>query len=42
MVELRHIESYLVIQQVRYEDIMEYHINVTKEIKEFMIPKLTL
>ena len=40
--ELRHIESYLAIQQVRYEDIMEYHIDVAEDIKEFMIPKLTL
>lgn len=40
--EIRHTESYLEIQQVRYRDILGYSITLPKELEEFMIPKLTL
>ncbi len=37
-----HIESYLKIQQFRYQDILEYEINIEEEIYPCIIPKLTL
>lgn len=40
--EESHIESYLQIQRFRYEDIMEYEIDICPEIYDFLIPKLTL
>ncbi len=40
--ELKHIRSYLEIQQVRYQDILEYVIDVPEELYGYMIPKLTL
>lgn len=40
--ELVHIRSYLEIQQVRYQDILEYEINVPEELYKYMIPKITL
>lgn len=40
--ELRHVRSYLEIQQVRYQDILEYEIDVPKELDEFIIPKITI
>lgn len=40
--EESHIESYLKIQKFRYEDIMEYEIDISKDIYEYQIPKLTL
>jgi len=40
--EERHIRSYLEIQQVRYQDILAYEINFSEEIKDVMIPKITL
>lgn len=40
--ERSHIESYLKIQGFRYQDIMEYEIDMEKEISECMIPKLLL
>lgn len=40
--ERRHISSYLEIQEVRYRDILEYEIDMDREIYGFMIPKLTL
>ena len=40
--ERSHIESYLKIQGFRYQDIMEYEIEMEKEISECMIPKLLL
>ena len=40
--EKSHIESYLKIQQFRYQDIMNYEIDIAGELEEFMIPKLTL
>lgn len=40
--EIRHVSSYLQIQQVRYQDILEYEISLPDEIKDFQIPKITL
>ncbi|MDD2978425.1 MAG: sensor histidine kinase [Hespellia sp.] len=40
--EKHHIESYLKIQQFRYQDIMDYRIDIDKEILDYKIPKLTL
>lgn len=40
--EIRHISSYLQIQQVRYQDILDYEISLPEEIKNFQIPKITL
>lgn len=40
--EKSHIESYLKIQQFRYQDIMNYQIDIADELEEFVIPKLTL
>ena len=40
--ELQHVRSYLEIQQVRYQDILQYEINVPKELEIHMIPKITI
>lgn len=40
--EKLHIESYLAIQQFRYQDIMEYEISFSDEILEYEMLKLTL
>lgn len=40
--EIRHVSSYLQIQQVRYQDILDYEISLTGEIDDFQIPKITL
>lgn len=40
--ELTHISSYLKIQQVRYQDILEYDINIEEELYRYHIPKITL
>ena len=40
--EEQHVRSYLQIQQVRYKDILEYKIDIDKELAECEIPKLTL
>jgi len=40
--EERHVRSYLEIQQVRYQDILEYEINVPHSLKAVIIPKITL
>jgi len=40
--EERHIRSYLQIQQVRYQDILEYEINIKNELLNVIIPKITL
>lgn len=40
--EKRHVDSYLRIQQFRYQDIMDYKIEIDKEILDYTIPKLTL
>ena len=40
--ELRHARSYLEIQQVRYQDILDYEIDVPAELYPYRIPKITL
>lgn len=40
--ELQHVRSYLEIQQVRYQDIMKYEINVPEELDKYLIPKITI
>ncbi len=40
--ELLHVRSYLEIQQVRYQDIMEFEIVVPEELYSCLIPKITL
>jgi len=40
--ELQHINSYLKIQKVRYQDILEYDIQVPKDLNDYLIPKITL
>lgn len=40
--ELQHVRSYLEIQQVRYQDILQYEIHVPAELYQYMIPKITI
>lgn len=40
--ELQHVNSYLEIQQMRYQDILEYEIHVPKELNRYLIPKITI
>ena len=40
--ETLHITCYLKIQQVRYQDIMDYEINIPEELGKCLIPKITL
>ncbi len=40
--EERHVHSYLQIQQVRYQDILEYEINIPEEFLETVLPKITI
>ncbi|MCR5357594.1 MAG: sensor histidine kinase [Lachnospiraceae bacterium] len=40
--EIKHVSSYLEIQQVRYQDILTYSIDVPEEIYLSRIPKITL
>lgn len=40
--ELQHVRSYLEIQQVRYQDILEYEICVPEELNLYLIPKITI
>lgn len=40
--ELHHVRSYLEIQQVRYQDILEYEIQVSEEFNKYLIPKITI
>lgn len=40
--ELNHVRSYLEIQQVRYQDILEYEIHVPEELNKYLIPKITI
>ncbi len=40
--EVRHISSYLQIQQVRYQDILDYEIWISEDIESYLIPKITL
>ena len=40
--ELQHVKSYLEIQQIRYQDILEYEIDVPNELFSYHIPKITI
>lgn len=40
--ELQHVRSYLEIQQVRYQDILEYDIQVEEGLYRYLIPKITI
>lgn len=40
--EIAHTRSYLDIQKVRYQDIMEYQITLPEQLRDVKIPKLTL
>ncbi len=40
--EESHIRSYLKIQKIRYEDVLDYEINIAKEIKEKIVLKMIL
>ncbi len=40
--EERHVRSYLQIQHARYQDIMEYTVDIDPMLQKVMIPKLTL
>lgn len=40
--ELQHVRSYLEIQQVRYQDILEYELQVPETLHNYLIPKITL
>lgn len=40
--ELLHAKSYLEIQQFRYQDILEYEIDVPEQFGEYTIPKITI
>ena len=40
--ELQHVRSYLEIQQMRYQDILRYEINVPRELEKYLIPKITI
>ncbi|QSF46270.1 sensor histidine kinase [Paenibacillus tianjinensis] len=40
--ELAHAQSYLIIQQMRYRDILEYQIQVEPELEEYPILNMTL
>jgi len=40
--EITHVRSYLEIQQVRYQDILNYEILIPEEFYNFMIPKITV
>ncbi len=40
--ELMHVRSYLEIQQVRYQDILEYELQIPEELMEYQIPKITI
>lgn len=40
--EIMHTNSYLDIQKVRYQDILEYSIDIPEELKGVKVPKLTI
>jgi len=40
--EIKHVTSYLKIQKVRYEDMMEYEVNMQNEAEDLFIPKIIL
>ena len=40
--EMLHVTSYLQIQQVRYQDILSYDIDMPEELEKYSIPKITV
>ncbi len=40
--ELQHVRSYLEIQRVRYQDILNFEISVPEELGKYYIPKITI
>ncbi len=40
--ELQHVRSYLEIQQIRYQDILQYEIEVDEALNAYAIPKITI
>lgn len=40
--DVGHVRSYLEIQQVRYQDILDYEIDIPEEINMYLIPKITI
>ncbi|MBQ7464223.1 MAG: sensor histidine kinase [Lachnospiraceae bacterium] len=40
--EMKHVISYLQIQQVRYQDILSYSVDVPEELYDCLIPKITI
>lgn len=40
--ELRHVNSYLGIQRVRYQDILSYSVEIPEALYEYTIPKITI
>ena len=40
--DIGHVRSYLEIQQVRYQDILDYEITVPEEVYPYLIPKITI
>jgi len=40
--EIEHIRSYLIIQRIRYRDILKYDIEIDSELNQYKILKLTL
>ncbi len=40
--DLQHVRSYLEIQQIRYQDILTYSIDVPESIYSYLIPKITI
>lgn len=40
--EMKHVKSYLEIQQVRYQDLLSYEINVPESLEGYWIPKITI
>ena len=40
--DLQHVRSYLEIQQIRYQDILSYEIDVPETIFDYQIPKITI
>ena len=40
--EMNHVRSYLEIQQIRYQDILDYEIRLPETLYDYKIPKLTV
>ncbi|MCR5656380.1 MAG: sensor histidine kinase [Butyrivibrio sp.] len=40
--EIQHVRSYLEIQQIRYQDILSYQLEVSEDLYPYHIPKITI